>query len=108
MSFHHLRRCLFAILAVLSLSACSATDGSSPPSRDYSASGGSTSCNADTLKTSIGKSGDDSTISSLLKRSGAQSSRVLKHNAHYTTDYDPNRLNIRLDESASIANIYCG
>ena len=99
---------LLSTIVLVSLSACSATSTPPAATRDYSASGNGASCNADALKSAVGTQHNANVAENLQQRAGAYSHRVIRPNAHYTTDYDPDRLNIRIDETATILNVYCG
>lgn len=111
MSFTDTKRLIFSVFVVIGLSACGASQedpSSSATSRDYSASSNTASCDTAPVQSAVGQSLGSNTAADLQKRSGAISHRILRPDAHYTTDYDPERLNIRIDEAASISNIYCG
>ena len=100
---------LLSTIVLVSLSACSTSSTPPAATRDYSASGNDgATCNADALKSAIGTQHNANVAESLQQRAGAYSHRVIRPDAHYTTDYDPDRLNIRIDETATILNVYCG
>jgi hypothetical protein len=64
-------------------------------------------CNADALNPA-GQTASQSQVERLVKQAGAAKARVLAPDRMYTTDYDPTRLNIRVDEQNKITSVYCG
>ena len=99
---------LLSILPAVLLAACTATGNSAQTSSSSSfsnASGGL--CNADALNPA-GQTASQSQVERLVKQAGAAKARVLAPDRMYTTDYDPTRLNIRVDEQNKITSVYCG
>ncbi|EKU30358.1 hypothetical protein JT27_09745 [Alcaligenes faecalis] len=90
------------------LAACTATGNSAQTSSTSSFSDSSGGlCNADALNPA-GQTASQSQVERLVKQAGAAKARVLAPDRMYTTDYDPTRLNIRVDEQNKITSVYCG
>lgn len=99
---------LLSILPAVLLAACTATGNSAQTSSTSSfsnASGGL--CNADALNPA-GQTASQNQVERLVKQAGAAQARVLAPDRMYTTDYDPSRLSIRVDEQNQIISVYCG
>ncbi|MBX7021495.1 hypothetical protein EX238_25180 [Providencia rettgeri] len=99
---------LFSVLPAVFLVACTATGNSAQSGSSSSlrnTSGGL--CDADSLSPA-GQTASQSQIERLVKQAGASQARILAPDRMYTTDYDPTRLNIRVDEQNRILSVYCG
>lgn len=92
---------LWAILAVLSLGACS-----SPPPATHSPS--LQGCNAEAVHSMIGKTATPALLEKARELAGAQRARVLRPNDVVTLEYDSQRLNLHTDEELTIERIHCG
>ena len=99
---------LLSVLPAVLLAACTATGNSAQTSSTSSFSDSSGGlCNADALNPA-GQTASQSQVERLIKQAGAAKARVLAPDRVYTTDYDPTRLNIRVDEQNKITSVYCG
>ena len=99
---------LLSVLPAVLLAACTATGNSAQKSSTSSFSDSSGGlCNADALNPA-GQTASQSQVERLVKQAGAAKARVLAPDCMYTTDYDPTRLNIRVDEQNKITSVYCG
>ena len=99
---------LLSVLPAVLLAACTATGNSAQTGSTSSFSDSSGGlCNADALNPA-GQTASQSQVERLVKQAGAAKARVLAPDRMYTTDYDPTRLNIRVDEQNKISSVYCG
>ncbi len=87
------------------LSACTSTQSSS--GSGASSMPQTRSCNAD-LITVQGQTANDSSVQRAQQQAGAEKVRLILPDRMYTTDYDEQRLSIRLDDSNKILSAYCG
>lgn len=99
---------LLSVLPAVLLAACTATGNSAQTGSTSSFSNSSGGvCNADALSPA-GQTASQSQVERLVKQAGAAQARILAPDRMYTTDYDPTRLSIRIDEQNRITSIYCG
>lgn len=99
---------LLSVLPAVLLAACTATGNSAQTGSTSSFSNSSGGvCNADALSPA-GQTASQSQVERLVKQAGAAQARILAPDRMYTTDYDPTRLSIRIDEQNRITSVYCG
>lgn len=99
---------LLSVLPAVLLAACTATGNSAQTGSTSSfinSTGGL--CQADALNPA-GQAADQRQVERLVKQAGASQARVLAPDRMYTTDYNPSRLSIRVDEQNRITSVYCG
>lgn len=68
----------------------------------------SSGCHAAGAQAVLGQTFDEHTLQEALRGSGGLRSRVLQPGALATTDVDPMRLNIHVDEQGRIRRMVCG
>ena len=96
-------RHLLASLSMLTLLAgCS-----SPPTAEQAAEI-SGACNVDTIRGVLGQTANAARIEQVQQQANANTLRVLAPGDAATMDYNPQRLNIDIDESEVIIRLTCG
>ncbi|SOE47459.1 putative exported protein [plant metagenome] len=83
-----------------------APSGSAAATTPPPAAGGE--CNADTVQDALGKTISDSLAATLRERSGSATGRTLRPGQVVTMEYNPQRLNILVDDAGVITAIRCG
>lgn len=68
----------------------------------------STPCNSDPAEAAVGKKADPALVEQSRAQAGAKTARALRPNDVITTEYNPQRLNLRLDDSGVVTGVYCG
>ena len=94
----HTAACL-ALLALLA--GCSSPAKPSDP-------GGDSSCRAEAVPGMLGKPATAKRVERAREQTGASSVRVLAPGDMRSLEYDPQRLNIEIDEAELIERIHCG
>ncbi|OWU86495.1 hypothetical protein ATO6_06735 [Oceanicola sp. 22II-s10i] len=95
-----MRHAAFALVALLALAACREDDTASA---QPAAPAPENACGAAELQDLVGK-----TFSPDFLPPGTEKVRVLHPDSVMTMDFRSDRLNIRLDDSETITEIYCG
>lgn len=98
MLFRHIPASL-ALLALLA--ACSSVDKPAAPHPDAT-------CRAEAVPGLLGKLATAERVEMAREQTGAKSVRVLAPGDAATMDYNPQRLNIEIDEAELIQRISCG
>ena len=97
---HHL-----ANLAVIALLAGCSSSGSS---KDPAQQAGQRECNVDKLQDLVGQTINVTLVEQVQQQAGAEQVRVLAPRAPATMDYNPQRLNIDIDDAEVILRLSCG
>lgn len=92
-----LRLTLTAVV-LLSLAACAGDSSRIPQAQ----------CHAVGAEGVLGKTADEQVIDQAIRGAGAMRSRVIKPGASVSTEIDPLRLNIEVDETGRIRRLRCG
>lgn len=100
MLFRHIPASL-ALLALLT--ACSSVDKPEAPAQHPD-----TTCRAEAVPGLLGKLATAERVELAREQTGAKSVRVLAPGDAATMDYNPQRLNIEIDEAEVIQRITCG
>jgi hypothetical protein len=89
---------------------CAAVLGGCAASSSTKVMGGASGlgCHAAGASAVLGSSLDEHVLQEALRGSGALRSRVIAPGSSATTDVDPMRLNIQLDEAGHIRRMVCG
>lgn len=101
-----------AVLA-LSLSACTSaappmTDPLPPPTASTPDPDASP-CNAEAAKAdAIGRIADEATLARARSQAGVKFTRVIKPGMMVTMEFNPDRLNVDVDDNNRITNVRCG
>ncbi|WP_339526475.1 I78 family peptidase inhibitor [Pseudomonas sp. EA_35y_Pfl2_R111] len=91
------------LLLLVALTGCGSRDTASeqaaePPSE----------CTAEAVQTMLGQFASAETVEQTRRQAGAEKVRVLAPGDAATMDYNPQRLNIDIDESEAIIRLTCG
>jgi hypothetical protein len=105
-----------AIVALAGLGACASgtsndTTQTSPASSSaLSTSVGASSrvCDDEPAQSAIGKKVDDSLLDEYRRISGAEIARALRPRSVMTMEYNPQRLNLRVDDDDIVTSVNCG
>lgn len=104
------RLALAAATALLSsLAACTAPPAAepiSPPLADPETGAGS--CNADAVKSWVGKTANEDVVRQAVAAAGAKGVRVIEPGQAVTMDFRADRLNIEVDAQGVITTVRCG
>ncbi|WP_371366911.1 I78 family peptidase inhibitor [Pseudomonas sp. QL9] len=65
-------------------------------------------CNAESLQALVGKSQTQALVDQARQQAGAKTARVLHPQDAVTLEYNPQRLNIHVDDSLVIRSVNCG
>ena len=65
-------------------------------------------CDADRAQAAIGQNADDRLAERSRNQAGAKVVRVLKPDSVMTTEYNPERLNLLLDDQGVVSRVNCG
>jgi hypothetical protein len=71
-------------------------------------SGSQSVCDADRVQGAVGQNADDRLAERSRSQAGAKIVRVLKPDSVMTTEYNPERLNLLLDEQGVVSRVNCG
>ncbi|NYT84039.1 I78 family peptidase inhibitor [Pollutimonas harenae] len=101
-----------AVLAVATLAGCaSGTQGTGSDTFDpASASSSSTNnqqCNADLAESAVGQKATPELLETYRDQSGAKQARILRPRDVITMEYNPQRLNLRVDEQDMVISVNC-
>ncbi|MEI2418505.1 I78 family peptidase inhibitor [Orrella sp. JC864] len=109
---------LAPLALVLGLAGCAGSSGPQSSETAGGAAGASASpswgqapggeCNADNLQGSLGQPLSDSLAAQLLQQSGSATARTLRPGQVVTMEYNPQRLNVLVDDNNVITAIRCG
>lgn len=110
---------LAPLVAAFALTALSACTSAAPPMSDPMPPSSSTpapspdpdagACNADAASAgAIGKTADAATVERAKTQAGAKYARVIKPGMMVTMEFNPDRLNIDVDDKNVITNVRCG
>ena len=92
-----------------SLAACSSqpsSDPIAPPMADPVTGKGS--CNADAVKSWVGRTADEDSVRQAVAAAGAKGVRVIKPGMAVTMDFRADRLNLEVDAANVITSARCG
>ena len=92
-----------------SLAACSTPPAAapiSPPMADPDTGKGS--CNADAVKSWVGRTADEAVVREAVAAAGAKGVRVIKPGMAVTMDFRADRLNLEVDAANVITSARCG
>ena len=100
-----------AVLAAATLVGCaSGTQGSgsdtSAPAPAASTSNGQ-QCNADLAESAVGQKATPELLDTYRDQSGAKLARILRPRDVMTMEYNPQRLNLRVDEQDMVISVNC-
>lgn len=90
------------------LAACASTSTDSLSGRSPASTPPPTqTCQATKVKLK-GQPANQSNLQRAQQQAGAETLRVIRPDSMYTTDYNPQRLSVRVDEAEKIQDAYCG
>ena len=99
-----------SIFAVAALAGCAAgtqnTDQGSS-SQTATSSGNGQTCNADPVQTAIGQQATPELLETYRQQAGAKMARILRPRDVITMEYNPQRLNLRVDEQDTVISVNC-
>jgi hypothetical protein len=113
----HMTRILIlpAIVALAGLGACASgtsndTTGIPAPSSASTTSSAPSSrvCDDDPAQAAIGKKVNDALLDDYRRISGAEIARALRPRSVMTMEYNPQRLNLRVDDNDIVTSVNCG
>jgi len=99
-----------AVLAAATLAGCAtgtqgAASNTSATSTSSSANG--RECNSDLAESAVGQKADAKVLESYRKEAGARLARILRPRDVITMEYNPQRLNLRVDEQDVVISVNC-
>jgi hypothetical protein len=94
------------LLAALSCVACASTPSDPPDSPDMASPG--SECRAEPAQQYVGRKAETQVVDAAKAASQARQVRVIGPEDAVTTDFRPDRLNIRVDAGRTITEIACG
>ncbi|WP_442595867.1 I78 family peptidase inhibitor [Parapusillimonas sp. JC17] len=104
-----------AILALAGLGACASGTGSNTARTIASSSAPAITetadaqvCNDDLAQSAIGKKADEALIEEYRQRSQSKFARMLRPRSVMTMEYNPQRLNLRVDDNDIVMSVNCG
>ncbi len=91
------------LLLLVALTGCGSRD-----TADVQAAQAPSECNADAVKNMLGQFASADTVEQTRLQAGADKVRVLAPGDRATMDFNPQRLNIEIDEAEMIQRFSCG
>ncbi|MBB5215902.1 I78 family peptidase inhibitor [Parapusillimonas granuli] len=104
-----------AVLALAGLGACAGGTGGDAARTSAWSSAPATAeandtqvCNDELAQSAIGKKADAALIEDYRKRSHSKTARALRPRSVMTMEYNPQRLNLRVDDNDIVMSVNCG
>src|SRR5690606_13731121 len=100
-----------AVLAAAALAGCASgtqgtgSDTSAPAPSPSTANG--QQCNADVAESAVGQKANSQLLETYRAQSGAKLARILRPRDVITMEYNPQRLNLRVDEQDMVISVNC-
>jgi len=94
------------LLGTALLAGCSSAD--KPAGSTETAAEQDARCNAESLQALVGKSQTSALVEQARQQAGAKTARVLHPQDAVTLEYNPQRLNIHVDDGLVIRSVNCG
>lgn len=99
-----------AVLAAATLAGCATGTQSAGPDTSAAATSSSTNgrdCNADLAESAVGQKANAEVLETYRAQSGAKLARILRPRDVITMEYNPQRLNLRVDEQDMVISVNC-
>lgn len=95
------------LVVLVALTGCAANTTSTSSSPDTAASGNSQVCNAEQAESAVGQAVSPALVEKYRKQANAESARALRPNDVITMEYNPQRLNLKVDEQDIVISVNC-
>jgi flagellar basal body L-ring protein FlgH len=96
-----------ALVVLAALTGCAANTASTSSSPDTAAAGNAQVCNADLAESAVGQAVSPALVENYRKQAHAESARALRPNDVITMEYNPQRLNLKVDEQDIVISVNC-
>ncbi|MYN14133.1 hypothetical protein GSY71_13385 [Pusillimonas sp. TS35] len=99
-----------ALAALALLAGCASTSSSTGAAANNTPAATETSrevCNADLAQAAVGKKADGNLVEQFRKAANAKKARMLRPRDVMTLEYDPQRLNLRVDDQDIVISVNC-
>ena len=99
---------LGSILAAATLAGCASGTPSTSAPATPSRSDNPQACNAEQAEAAVGQKATPDLLENYRQQSGSQLARILRPRDVITMEYNPLRLNLRVDEQDMVTSVNCG